>query len=56
MANLGLLWDQIDQILTQMDSVNPDDSLWVDPDKCEHPCVHGTMVTGPTCCKCGKVL
>lgn len=56
MANLDLLWDQIDAIITRMDAVGPDDLLWVDPDKCEHPCVHGTMVTGPVCCKCAKVL
>ncbi len=53
MANLDLLWDQIDTIITRIDAAGPDDSLWIDPDTCDHPCVHGGMVTGLVCCKCG---
>ena len=58
MANLDLLWDQIDTIIAAEDAKTDNESreaiaLWTNPDDCRHSCVHGGMVTGLVCCKCG---
>ena len=51
MANLDLLWDQINTIIAAEDAKTDNESreaiaLWTNPDDCRHPCVHGGMVTG----------
>ena len=61
MANLDLLWEQIDAIIAAGDAKTDNESreaiaLWINPDDCKHPCMHGTIVDGPVCCKCAKVL
>ena len=45
MANLELLWQQIDEIIAREDAKHDD------CDPCDH-CYHGTVRDGIHCCKC----
>ncbi len=68
MADLERLWREIEEIIEEVDAKRSNLDVLSElfptaepymraaAGQCEHPCMHGTLTTGPTCCVCGQPI